>query len=280
MPGTRRSATKWRQGHVLTDEAVAAFALVSCAGPDNTIAVVISHDCDIAADPDIEPSVEVVIGRRIEKLGADANAKTARRLHIAFHQSDAEIPVELEITTKTCLSKQALLAGRPKGDIWLNPEGLLTLRHWLAARYHRAAFADAFEQRLKAKPGKLSEKIRKAMDDAGEHVLAVFFDVDGGDEKERNGPDDVYELRITLLYDSMKDEPAAYEAAQKAADAIESAFEVALRHDGTWRNIKLLSCDVVSDSAMTVADSRMLKRWRLDHMSLKKEPPQVMMPPN
>jgi len=280
MQGTLRSATEWRQGHVLTDEAVATFALVSRAGPGNTIAVVISHDCDIAADPDIEPSVEVVIGRRIEKLGADAHGKTARRLHIPFLQGDTEIPVELEITTKTCLPKQAVLAGKAKGDIALSPEGLVTLRHWLAARYQRAAFADAFEQRLKAKPGKLSEKIAKAMEDAGEHVLAVFFDVDGGDEKERNGPDDIYELRIVLLYDSTKDEPAAYKAAQKAADAIESAFEAALRQDAKWRDIKLLSCDAVSDSAMTVADSRMLKRWRLDHMSLKKEPPQVMMPPN
>jgi len=146
MQGTWRSATEWRQGHVLTDEAAAAFALASRAGPGNTIAVVISHDCDIAAHPAIEPSIEVVIGRRIEKLGADAHGKTARRLHIPFLQGDAEIPVELEITTKTCLPKQAVLAGKAKGDIALSPEGLVTLRHWLAARYQRAAFADAFEE--------------------------------------------------------------------------------------------------------------------------------------
>lgn len=223
MPRAPRSITEWRQGHALDDEAAAALDLVSRAGPDNTIVVVVSHDCDIAADPAVEPSVEVVIGHRIDKLGAAANGKNARRLHIPFFQGDAEIPVELETTTKTCVPKHAVLNGKPKGDMTLSPEGLVTLRHWLAARYHRAAFADEFEQRLKAKPGKLGEKITKAMDDAGEHVLAVFFDVDGGDEKERNGPDDVYELRVILLYDSMKNEPAAYEAAQRAADAIEAA---------------------------------------------------------
>ena len=98
-----------------------------------------------------------------------------------------------------------------------------------AARYHRAAFVEEFERRLKAKPGKLDQKIVKAMDEAGRHVLAVLFDVDSGQEVERQGADNVYELRICLLYDSVDDEPTAYEAARKAADEIEKAFEAALQ---------------------------------------------------
>jgi hypothetical protein len=115
------------------------------------------------------------------------------------------------------------------------------------------------------------------MDEAGEHVLAVFFDVDAGREVDRNGPEDVYDLRVTLLYDSTEDEPKAYEAARKAATAIEEAFEQALFRDGKWRDIRLLSCDAASDNAMTVAESRHLKRWRLDHMSLQDEPRQAML---
>ena len=99
MPGIPRNITEWRQGHVLADEAVAKFDLVSSAGPDNTVVVVVSHDCDITADVAREPKVEIVIGYRIDRLGADANAKTARRLHLPFFQGDAEVPVELEIAT-------------------------------------------------------------------------------------------------------------------------------------------------------------------------------------
>ena len=161
----------------------------------------------------------------------------------------------------------------------LSPEGLVTLQLWLAARYHRAAFADEFENRLKAKPAKLDRKIAKAFDDAAQHVLAVFFNVDDGEEVKRDGPDDVYQLRVTVLYDSALDEPKAYEAAQRAADAIESEFEKALLANGQWHDIQLLSCDAVSDAAMTVAESRMLKRWRLDHMSLEEEPLQPMFQP-
>lgn len=280
MPGTPRNITEWRQGHVLADEAVAEFGLISSAGPDNTVVVVVSHDCDITADAAREPLVEVVIGRRIDRLGADANAKTTRRLHLPFFHGDTEVPVEFEITTKTSLKKQAFLAAKRRADMTLSAKARDTLQRWLAARYYRAAFPEEFEARLKAKPAKLSEKIVKAMDDAGEHVLGVYFDLDKGDEYERSGPDDVYDLTITLLYDSERDEEVAHAAAQKAADAIEWAFEAALYFNGKWRDIKLLSCEIASDNAMSVAASRMLKQWRLDHMSLKEDPPQVILPPN
>lgn len=278
MPGTPRNITEWRQGHVLADEAIAEFGLVSSAGPDNTVAVVVSHDCDITADATREPMVEVVIGRRIDRLGSDANAKTARRLHLPFLQGDTEIPVELEITTKTALEKDILLAKRPRSDMALSAKALEILQRWLAARYYRAAFPDEFETRLKAKPAKLNEKIAKAMDGAGKHILAVYFDLDDGEQRDRDGADDVYQLRITLLYNSENDEEVAHTAAQNAANVIEGAFEAALCSNGEWSYIRLLSCDVASDNAMSVATSRMLKQWRLDHMSLKEDPPQVMLP--
>lgn len=280
MSSASRNITEWRQGHVLEDEAVKEFGLVSSAGPNNTVVIVVSHDCDITADAAREPMVEVVVGRRIDRLGADANAKTARRLHLPFHCDGTEIPVEFEITSKTALKKEAFLAARPRADMTLSAKGRVTLQYWLAARYHRAAFPEEFERRLKAKPGKLNDRIVTAMEKAGQHVLAVYFDLDNGEAQERNGVDDVYELRITLLYDSEKDEEAAHAAAQEAADAIEKAFESALCLNGKWRDICLLSCDTASDNAMSVAASRMLKQWPLNHMSLKDDPPQAMMPLN
>lgn len=280
MPGTPRNITKWRQGHVLADEAIVEFGLAFPTELGKTIAVVVSHDCDIAADSAREPIVEFVIGKRIDRLGGDANAKTARRLDLPFRQGDVDVPFQFEITSKATLPKERVLASTPRADMALSPEARVILQHWLAARYHRAEFADAFEDRLKAKPSKLAEKIAKAMDEAGEHVLAVFFEVDDGEDVERVGPQDLYQLRIVLLYNSMNDEAVAYAAAEKAADRIEKDFEDALRKDGRWREIKLLSCAAVSDNAMTMAQSRLLKRWRLDHMSFKDDPPKVMLPPN
>jgi hypothetical protein len=278
MPRTSRDIPEWRQGNVLADEVVVRLGLASSADVGNTVAIVVSHDCDIAAPPDREPEVEIVIGHRIPALGSDTNAKTARRLHIAFHQGEVEIPVELMMTTKTARPKAAVLATRPKADIALDLEARVVLQHWLGARYNRAAFADEFERRLR--DSKLADKIAKAMKAAGEHVLAVFFDVDSGENVEREGLEDLYQLRITLLYDSTKNEPVAYEAAHQAAGKIEQDFETAMKADGKWRGIKLQACEAQSDSAMTVAQSRMLKRWKLDHISFADDPPQPLLPPN
>ena len=44
--------TPWRQGHLLPDEAVGALGIRSDSG-DPKIAVVISHDCDIAQPPEL-----------------------------------------------------------------------------------------------------------------------------------------------------------------------------------------------------------------------------------
>jgi hypothetical protein len=280
MAGTRRNTTEWRQGHVLTIEAATALDLISARGPENTFVVVVSHDCDIACDDESEPTIEVIVGFRIDRLGGDTHAKTARRLHLAFRCGEDEVPVELRVSSKCNRPKGDVLQFEPRADLVLSPESLVTLQHWLAARYHRAAFADEFESRLKAKPVRLDRKIAKALNDAAQHVLAVFFDVDDGEEVKRDGPGDVYQLRVTVLYESAKDEPKAYKAAQGAADAIEREFEKAFLAGGQWHDIRLVSCEAVSDSAMTVAESRMLKRWRLDHMSLEEEPLQPMFEPD
>lgn len=267
----------WRQGMVFDDQTILTLLPTWARCFDQTVVVVASHDCDIASSPKNEPVIEVIVGQRITALGADTHAKTARRLHIEFQTPDGPIAVELVATNKVPVPKDALLQASPLAAWQLSVEDLVTLQLWLAARYRRAAFADEFERRLKAKPARLDKKIAKSLDVPSEHVLAVFFEVDDGSETHRNGPDDVYDLRITLLYDSTKDEPAAYEATQKAAVAIEDSFEKAFCEGGVWKNIRLMSCIPVSDSAMTVAQSRLMKQWRLDYISLEEAPHESML---
>ena len=50
--------TPWRQGHILTAVTVANLRLVPEPNPDSLV-VVVTHDCDLAQDPGVEPVVEV-----------------------------------------------------------------------------------------------------------------------------------------------------------------------------------------------------------------------------
>ena len=68
MAATWTRDTPWRQGHVLTAEAIQALGLSHPETPDSTCVVVISHDCDLANDAlQIEPDVEVIVGRHLPK---------------------------------------------------------------------------------------------------------------------------------------------------------------------------------------------------------------------
>ena len=54
--------TPWRQGNLLPNSAIAELGLCENGNLAEAIAVVASHDCDLAQDPQSEPDVEVIIG--------------------------------------------------------------------------------------------------------------------------------------------------------------------------------------------------------------------------
>lgn len=111
----------------------------------------------------------------------------------------------------------------------------------------------------------------------GDHVRALLFDLDEGMEVERTTPEDLYQLGIVILYDSLRDEPSSAAAAAKAAEELEALFDTAFHAPtGAWQNIRLQYCDPISDNAITVAQNEALKQWRLEHMSLQDDPPQPM----
>ena len=138
----------WRQGHLLTDDAVKLLGLSHPDCPANTVVIVVTHDCDLVQLTSSEPVVEVVVGRRI--TDADGNythAKSARTLHIKF-EGDAPMLAEFVITAKRSISKETLVDFKPVIEYRLSPSGQATLQRWLASRYRRSAFPDEFERRL------------------------------------------------------------------------------------------------------------------------------------
>jgi hypothetical protein len=145
------------------------------------------------------------------------------------------------------------------------------LQRWLAARYRRAAFPDAFVKRLDESGA--SARLTKILKPAGKHIHAIFFDVDDGNEVQRNEPNDTYALTIVILYTSQPNSQESETVALKVKEQIESVLEeLFLNNDNSWRDIELLECIVMSDQALTYAQSLLLKQWRLEHLSLREDP--------
>lgn len=258
----------WRQGHVLTRGAVQNMDLTHPESP-SAIVVIVSHDCDILQSPDIEPNVEVLYGRPIEiSDGNNTHAKNPRKLHLPFTTAGRELLVELLATEKFALPKEALVNFEPTPDVSLPWEQLSILQRWLAARYRRAAFPDAFDKRLDTTG--MKDKLSKILTPLGEHIHAVFFDVDDGEEIKREAPEDTYTLDIYLLYNTGHDPKIAGDAVTKACKNIVDTFRTKLFIDGRgWQHIELRDCVPMSDNAMTYRQSILFKKWNIDYVSLR-----------
>jgi hypothetical protein len=134
--------------------------------------------------------VELLIGRRIDALdGNHTHAKTSRTLHITI---DGPVPLLAEFiaTAKCKVSKEALADFGPAAALRLSPASLVTLQRWLASRYHRSAFPDEFENRLKE--ASLAKSLRKALKPHGDprcqdscRVCGVELNIDRGRKEVR-----------------------------------------------------------------------------------------------
>jgi hypothetical protein len=269
----------WRQGHVLPVEATVDLAIIDPIMPQMTVAIVISHDCDLAQPPESEPFVEIIVGRYLDSIdGNFTHAKSTRFLHLTATAGAEKRIIEIASAAKLNLEKSSLANFSPHSEILLLPEERSVLQRWLAARYYRSAFADEFNRRLKTSG--MEDDFRKILKKNGEHLIAIFFDMDNGAEIERSAPEETYDLSITLVFNSGDDPSIAEVAAQEAADKITDAFRKRCFKSGAWQNIELQSCEIMSDEAITLRQSMLAKTWRLDDISLKGNPQQVMIGPS
>jgi len=262
--------TPWRQGHVLTAEAIQALGLSHPETPDSTCVVVISHDCDLANDAlQIEPDVEVIVGRHLPK--GDGNyfwAKAPRRLHVDVLRNGTAAVVELVATAKHLIPKQALAAFSPDAAYSFPGKSLSALRSWLGVRYNRAAFPDPFVDRLSQ--SKVDKRLAKIIEPVGNLLSAVYFDVDGGKEIDHSDGSP-YDLKIVLAYPPGDDPEQTADDVVKVETAIEDLFEE--KHfdqtTGKWNGIALKACMAISEDDLRVSRARLLTQWRLEYMTLK-----------
>lgn len=263
--------TPWRQGHVVATEDWQAVGFEPLK--ENQLAVVVTHDCDIAAEPDVEPNIEVIIANRVAKLdGNYAASKNARKLHIHCHYKDEPIVLELAHRERIAIEKKRLEPAKAAG-VPSSAADRKTLQRWLGARYHRPAFPNNFEERLRAE--KLDDKISKALDAAGEWIEALLFDLKDDRDREIDDADEPYTLEILILYSTVKDATEGAKAAAQVRAKLQEIFEkLRDKQSKKWRSIELVACDIVADTELSYAVWTTVQHWRLDHLSLRADPQQ------
>jgi hypothetical protein len=265
-------STPWRQGSILNRGLLSSneWSLAdSSQGTD--IAVVVSHDCDIAANPASEPRIEVIpVAFLPSENGSLTHAKDPRRLHLkVIHRSTGEPSfVEFKATDKTQIPKEQFAGLLPSEEYVLAPKALEILRRWLAARYRRHAFSDEFERRFQ----KIEQKFKEILRQSSDHLRAILFDVDEDMGADSTGSSTPYVLDIYLVYTGENASEESLKVAQSIKTKIERAFQSKYKRTGEWIEIELRNCDVVSDHALTYKQYLDLAEWRLEGLSLRSDP--------
>jgi hypothetical protein len=151
----------------------------------------------------------------------------------------------------------------PDSTFALDGRGLAVLVSWLAARYRRTAFPDAFGDRMRET--KLDDKLAKLLKPHSKLISFVYFNLDDGRTLER-ASGDPYELGIVLVFPPGDDPEDAADEAELLANDVYKAFEKQLtQQEGL---ISLKSCLAISEEDIPISQARLLSQWRLEYMTL------------
>ncbi|HEX7027496.1 MAG TPA: hypothetical protein VF268_09660 [Gammaproteobacteria bacterium] len=221
--------------------------------------IVLNQDCDLVHhNLEAEPEAEFIMGIPFPGQidGNNTYGKNPRRLHILANLEGREVPIELDIANRFSVPRDRLCAIKPDHNSGLTESARNVLRHWIAARYVREAFPDAFENRLRA----ASNKINKKMKLVKNAISSVYIALEPMAEVKEG---ETYKVGFVAVmpvsnYENPEDRKIAIQVIQDVAAAIHSC-----------EGIEVYLNEVVSEGDFTLSEMRMLKRWNWDYLSFR-----------
>lgn len=252
--------TPWRQGSVLAQKDFLSVGLTSWI--DLSLAIAISHDCDIANDNlDIEPSVEFIFACILEQNGGNNTyGKNPRTLHLDYKQNGQTVWIEMLASKRVTIAKNKLEGIQPDETYELNHSQQI-LQSWLAARYRRHALPNSLVERLRPVFGYI-EKLGKRNSSG---ILSFRLDYEPKDELPHDEP---YEFWLSIVY---IDEYRTI--AEDIANSLKIEFAKLLQKTKDSGMVDLRKCEAVSEMEFTLRDMRDTVEFHLEHLSYRSEPP-------
>jgi hypothetical protein len=226
-------------------------------------AVVITHDCDLLSDNELY--VEIILSNVVPESNISyTHARHPRILYLEFIGAEGElICLSLEHVNRKSINKNEFgKVAEVDPDLSLPTVEKRFLKQWLAARYGRPAFPTSFENRLRDKSGDKSvqRQLQKVLRQSANDLL-FFFDL--GENRSIELPEGTeYPLSISVVYDAEEGGKDARDLAETAASEIKQIFQGAYGDSETSEVVSLETCEAVSNTEMTLADTRRVDQWQ------------------
>jgi len=255
-PGTQLRGSGWCQGSVVGRERLEALGhgATDCA-------VVISQDCDVVQTVEVESYLEVIAAKVLEQPRADllhgrnprlidipVVAPVGRYLHISVHD-------------RFRIEKHDLAAHAPSTTITLDREVTSQLAKWIAKRYTRVAWPDAFNERMATVDDKL-ERLFKS--DNGKVITGIWLMLDPVDEELAEDRDYRLAVWLTMSSESMMDKTEV-----RRGEEFEKRLQQLLK---SCNGIDLCEIELRKESDVSLEDLRLFRRFDKDYRSIAASP--------
>lgn len=257
------NANGWRQGSVLPEALAKQLAAGGFAHVDDaSLLVVLTQDCDLVHPSyEVEPNVELIAGVLLENADNGLrHGRNPRRLHLDLEQAAApKATVGFSVHRRIVVPRSLLEDHKPHQSLRLGPDERRLLCDWVAKRYVRAAFPDAFNERARESYRKIEKELKRS----GEPVTGLFLMIDPDEERDAGEGYRIL-LRVVARSEALSDEKTEItlvRVAKVIADAL-----------GSCQGILVEDHQLVSESEFTLADLRFFKRWDWDYRSHSGEP--------
>lgn len=263
-------ASGWRQGSVLPTALIAGIdGLPPNIDGSQDLLIVVSHDCDVTnSDIDAEPYVEIVPARVVADAQKDGNrywGKNPRRYQFSATAAGQEVHFEICVHDMIRMPRTLLAGHVPDSTRAVNSGCVRSIVGWIAKRYVRASFPDAFNNRTK----QAANDLRKQLKRNGHLLTGIYMLVQ---DDELNDGDDYNVTIWAAIRDEVFDNPRERQEAQKLLDQIESRL-------GTCAGVSIDASELRPEREVSLSDLALLKRWDFDDLSLREAseiPPAVL----
>jgi hypothetical protein len=247
----------WQQGSLFSIEST--HKLLGAAYPGGGARLILAtHDCDILHKGGHEPNIDAFVATPIERVSAlDTKARNARRLHIPIYIDGAPRDHEIRFWSRTVLQRECLKSHAPAEDAFLGTN-LPILREWLGKRYDRAAWPDAFNERLKRQG--TDRKIRTILAPSEHCFRDIFLAVEPETDElaEDAAP---YVVRVAMVItDANAGRTDIVEEAQRCAAALTDALRAC-------PGIDVEAVETITDTDLTLADLDTYRLWDFTDLS-------------
>lgn len=230
---------------------------------DRDIFIILPYSCAVVNGDfeNKEPYIEVLRCRETTLNKSYQWGRDPREIHLGLEAPNMKGTLSAKIYDRFFIPHKLLLEFDPRLGYTLLDKDLNALKYWVAKRYIRQAFPDAFNRRINKVRNKLKEKLAKFP--LLEHIQGIYLNIDPIDDELDE--DDEYELSIIAIISE--------EGLGKNRKSLEEFFatydELFSQIEGVVFNSPI---KIESESAITLYEYRQLIRFDdYDFISFKED---------